>query len=88
MQRPAPPRPVPVPAADRRAGAPEAPPPSQPGNAERRWPRVVAVTVLVLLLVGAVTLAIVLGVRAVSATVGAGVTVETAVDLPIPVLPV
>jgi hypothetical protein len=39
------------------------------------------VTVLVLLLVGAVTLAVVLGVRAVSATVGAGVTIETAVDL-------
>ena len=88
MQQPAPARSARVPDAGRRAGAPEAPSPSQPGNAERRWPRVVAVTVLVLLLAGAVTLAIVLGVRAVSATVGAGVTVETAVDLPVPGLPV
>jgi hypothetical protein len=84
MQRPAPTRSAPVPD----AGAPEASAPSQPANAERRWPRVVAVTVLVLLLVGAVALAVVLGVRAVSATVGAGVAVETVVDLPVPGLPV
>jgi hypothetical protein len=84
MQRPAPVRPVPVPDAGGRSGTPEAPSPSQPGNAERRWPRVVAVAVLVLLLVGAVALAVVLGVRAISATVGAGSTVETAVALPAP----
>ncbi len=88
MPRPAPTRSVPAPDASRRAGAPAAPSPSQPGSAERRWPRIVAVTVLVLLLVGAITLAVVLGVRAVSATVSAGVTVETAVGLPVPGLPV
>lgn len=79
MPRPGPTRSLAAPDGGRRAGVPEAPSASPPENADGRWPRVVAVAVLVLLLVGAITLAVVLGVRAFSATVGAGPIVETTV---------
>jgi non-specific serine/threonine protein kinase len=79
MRLAGPARSAPPPDSGRPAGAPEARSSTPSANTERRWPRVVAVAVLVLLLVGAITLALVLGARAISATVGAGTLVESAV---------
>lgn len=82
---PATPRSEPHPAT-RRSGPPAAPPRPEPPRpaagptdplvvdtpGARRWPRIAAVAVLVLLLVAAATLAVVIGVRAISATTGSG----------------
>ncbi|MGI5129441.1 serine/threonine-protein kinase [Pseudonocardia sp. CA-107938] len=63
--RAAPPPPPPLQPTERAEPAP-------PATAGRRWPRTLAIAVLVLLLIGVATLLVVIGVRAVSTSVGAG----------------